>query len=191
MQALFDIIQSYIELDEAQKSALSNSFVEKRFEKNEYIFTPAQVCKEAYILTKGLVRCFYIYDDKEINLRLLCEPSAVIAYSSYIQQAKTEEYVQAIEPCEGFMISKQRFAQLLEEFPALQSLPLQTAEQHYLSMERRLITIQYKTAEERLQAFQEKMDPKIVERTPAVHVASYLGMAPESLSRAKRQLNKC
>ncbi|MCG8668190.1 MAG: Crp/Fnr family transcriptional regulator [Pseudomonadales bacterium] len=191
MQALFDIIQSYVELDEATKQALTNSFIERRFEKNEYIFTPAEVCNEAYILTQGLVRCFYIYDDKEINLRLLCEPSAVIAYSSYIQQIKTEEYVQAIEPCEGFMISRQRFAQLLESFPALQALPLQTAEQHYLSMERRLITIQYKSAEERLRAFQERMDPKIVERTPAVHVASYLGMAPESLSRAKRNLNKC
>lgn len=191
MQALYEMIQSYVDLDDTQKNALSKSLIYKRFEKNEYIFTPAEVCNEAYILTRGLVRCFYIYDDKEINLRLLCEPSAVIAYSSYIQQTKTEEYVQAIEPCEGFMISRQLSAKLLEEIPALQSLPLQTAEQHYLSMERRLITIQYKTAEERLQAFQEKMDPKIVERTPAVHVASYLGMAPESLSRAKRQLNKC
>ena len=163
----------------------------KRYEKNDYIFTPKEVCNHIFYMTKGLVRCFYLYDDKEVNLRLLCENSAVIAYSSYLQKEKTEEFVQALEPSEGYLFSRDQLEDLAESVPAINQFKLLTAERHYISMERRLLTIQYKTAEERLRYFVDEMEPSIVSRTPATHIASYLGMPPESLSRAKRKLNKC
>ncbi len=155
------------------------------------IFTPDAVCNDILIMTKGLVRCFYVYDDKEINLRLLCENSAVIAYSSYIQQVKSEEFIQAIEPCEGYLFSRRNIENLSESISAINQLILQAAQLHYISMERRLLTIQYKTAKERFSYFKNEVEPSIVERTPAIHIASYLGMTPESLSRAKRNLTKC
>jgi len=191
MNDLINILQSYAAISDEEIEGVANIAEYKRYEKNEYIFTPNTVCNHIFIMTKGLVRCFYLYDDKEINLRLLCEHSAVIAYSSYIQQTKTEEFVQTIESSEGYIISRKHIEKLSETVPVINQLKLQTAERHYISMERRLLTIQYKTAEERLRYFMKVMEPGIVERTPAIHIASYLGMPPESLSRAKRKLNKC
>ena len=60
------------------------------------------------------------------------------------------------------------------------------AEQHYLSMERRLRMLQHKSAAERWQAFRAAMPERIVHETPGYHVASYLGITPESLSRVRR-----
>lgn len=191
MNNLGDIVKSFGAASNADISEIAKIAQYKKYEKNEYLFTPNEICRHIFFMTKGLVRCFYLYDDKEVNLRLLCENSAVIAYSSYIQQVKTEEFVQTIEPSEGYLFSRDQLERLSKTIPAVNQLKLLTAERHYLSMERRLLTIQYKTAEERLRYFMSEMEPGIVNRTPAIHIASYLGMPPESLSRAKRKLNKC
>ena len=59
------------------------------------------------------------------------------------------------------------------------------AEGHYLSMERRLRMLQGKSAPERYAYFLEHMEPEIVRGMPGYHVASYLGVTPESLSRVR------
>ena len=162
----------------------------KQYLKDEIIFQANTVCHEVFMMTKGLVRCHYLFADKEVNLRLLSEPSAVIAFTSYIEQLESLETVQAIEACEGYLISRAHIEALAETIPAIKDLQLYIAYRHYVSMERRLLTIQHKRIEERFEYFQKHMEVKIVERTPAIHVASYLGVPPESLSRAKRELNK-
>ena len=191
MNNLLNLLQSYVTLSTEDAERITKVAEYKSYAKNDFIFTPDAICNRIFIMTKGLVRCFYINDDREVNLRLLCENSAVIAYSSYIQKARTEEFVQAIEVSEGYLFSREHLEELSETIPAINRLILHTAERHYLSMERRLLTIQYKSAAERLRHFLNEMEPSIVERTPAIHIASYLGMPPESLSRAKRKLNKC
>jgi CRP-like cAMP-binding protein len=60
------------------------------------------------------------------------------------------------------------------------------AEQHYLSMEQRLRMLQHRHVRERYAFYRAQMDESIVNAMPDFHVASYLGVAPETLSRAKR-----
>ncbi len=160
----------------------------RSFAKGEHLFKAGEVCDHLFVMIRGLVRCYYLHEDKEVNLRLLCDPTIVLAYSSYIQKAVSREYIQALEPCEGFMFHRAQMEAAIEVFPALQRLTTNFAERHFLAMENRLLMIQYKSAEERLRFFLENTDPALIERTPAVHIASYLGMTPESLSRIKRNL---
>lgn len=190
MTDIFSYIQSIAILNDADTEKLVSHLKPVTYEKDEVIFRPNVVCNEIFILSKGLVRCHYLYDSKEVNLRLLCEPSAVIAFSSYIEETKSIETVEAIEACEGFLITRQSINALAESIPAIKDFQLYIAGKHYISMERRLLTIQHKNIEERLRYFQSHMEASIVERTPAIHIASYLGIPPESLSRAKRALNK-
>jgi len=181
----------YLRLSAEQSDFLLPRIHYQSYSKEEYIYKPGDTCNELFYMVNGLVRCFYILEEKEVNLRLLCDGSAVLAYSSFIQQSPSQEYIQCLADCEGYVFSLKDIDSVREHVPQIELYRRMMAERHYLSMERRLFTLQFKTAEEKYQHFLEFMEARIVNDTPAYHVAHYLGVTPESLSRIKRQLTKC
>lgn len=185
MQDLIESLRAYLPLDERQADSLQRLARPVRHARGEHVFQPPAVCRQLFFMTRGLVRSYYLFDHKEVNLRLLCDGSAVLPLGSLITQQPSREHIQCLADSEGYLLSLEAMLQPASA-PAWEPLRRVLAERHYLSMERRLLTIQYKTATQRWRAFRETMEPRIVAETPAVHVASYLGVTPESLSRIKR-----
>ncbi len=64
------------------------------------------------------------------------------------------------------------------------------AAQHYISMEQRLIMLQHKKAAERFSFFCEGMSKMEINEMPDFHIASYLGLTPETLSRTKQKITR-
>lgn len=140
-------------------------------------------------MRQGLVKCYQLKDGKEVILRLLSDNSAVLAYSAFITGEAAAEYIECLEACDGLWISLDEIERLRKQFPRFEIILRYMAEQHYLSMERRLLMLHHKTCEERYRYFCSTMEDKIIQETPAYVIASYLGVTPESFSRMKRQLN--
>ena len=177
-------LRRYLPLDEAQAGQLQRMSRPARVLRGEHLFRPGEVCRRLFFMARGLVRCYYLFDDKEVNLRLICDGSAVLPLTSLVTQQPAQEHIQCLADCEGWWLSLE---DMLRPDTAAAWEPLRRvlAERHYLSMERRLLTIQYKSAAQRWRYFCETMEPRIVAETPALHIASYLGVTPESLSRIK------
>lgn len=159
-----------------------------RYAPQEPLFQPGDVCTEVVLAAHGLVRAYYIHDAREVNLRFLGPPNVATAFGSLITGAPASEWVAAVTEVVGYRVS-------LEVDPNRRTLAQERlfrilAEQHYLSMDRRLRMIQSKSGKERYAYFCRVMDPRIVAGMPAYHVASYLGLAPETLSRIKAQLER-
>ena len=70
----------------------------------------------------------------------------------------------------------------------LAGLRTEMAARHYVSMEQRLRMIQHQRAIDRYRKFLAWMPAPIVQDMPNFHIASYLGITPEVLSRVKQQL---
>jgi hypothetical protein len=60
-------------------------------------------------------------------------------------------------------------------------------EKYYIRLEERFVNAQFKTALERYQNLLQNA-PHIIERVPLGHIASYLGISSETLSRIRGQL---
>lgn len=159
------------------------------FDKDEYIIRAGDPVERVFFMQSGLVKCFYIHEDKEVILRLMTDGSAVTAYSGAITGEPSSEFIQCLQPCSGISISSSAIESYRQQHPQVELLLRYVAEQHYLSLERRQMMLHHKKAQERYRYFCEVMDQKIVEETPAQFIASYLGLTPESFSRVKRQLN--
>ncbi|MEM7138652.1 MAG: Crp/Fnr family transcriptional regulator [Myxococcota bacterium] len=154
------------------------------FGRGEPIYRPGDVVRDICLMETGMVRAFYVHGDREVNLRLLSAPSVAASMPSLITGEGADEWVSAITPVVGYRAD---LSFLERHAPKLSDrLRRVMAEQHYLSLERRLRMLQHKSVTERYAYFCAHMEPDIVQNTPGYHVASYLGLRPETLSRVRR-----
>lgn len=180
------IVGSHLSLSPTESELVGAYLRPMRAPASATLFARGVECRELVLLGTGLVRVYYVHGAREVNLRLLAAPSSVIALSSFIHRKPSEETVQALTDVEGVCF---RIADFVDAHPGETSERMRRvlAEQHYVSMERRLRTLQWKSARERYAYFVAHMEPSIVEGVSGVHVASYLGVRPESLSRVRRR----
>jgi hypothetical protein len=59
------------------------------------------VCRELFLLTRGLARVYYLHKHREVNLRLLSAPAAAIALASFIDRTPAKETIETLSPVEG------------------------------------------------------------------------------------------
>lgn len=180
-----DVIRAHLTLSDDTLRALTPYLRPYRAAAGATLFPEGDVCRRVLLMSRGLVRVFYLHEDREVNLRLLCAPSAVVAFKSFVTGAPAEETIEALDAVEGVMV---RLVDFCDAHPGetAERLRRVLAEQHFLAMERRLRNLQWKSARERWRFFAAHMEPDIVARVPGFHVASYLGVRPESLSRVRR-----
>lgn len=159
------------------------------FATGDHLFRAGDAADSLVLLTDGLVRCYTLHGTREINLRLLSAPAAALPYQSFLEGTAADESLQALSPCRGVQV---RFGALCRDHPGLltETMRRELAERHFRALQRRLHMLQSRTAAERYAYFLAHMEPEIVAGTPAYHVASYLGITPESLSRVKAHLDK-
>lgn len=183
-EVMRSLVAPLFEPDESLLDALTAHLRHETHPAGTMLYRAGERCEDMLILAHGLARAFYVDEDKEINLRLLCEPSIVMSLASFITKAPAEEWIEAITPVEVYRADFRRLERAQPELGNF--LGRQIAERHYLSLERRLRMLQHKSVAQRYAYFCTHMEAPIVERTPAYHVASYLGVAPETLSRVRR-----
>lgn len=101
----------------------------------------------------------------------------------------TPYYVDAIEPSALLSIALADFDRLLERLPDTARRYQLGLERGNAARERRIALALNSTAEERYLDFVER-HPSIVTRVPQRMLASYLGIAPETLSRLRGKLRR-
>jgi CRP/FNR family transcriptional regulator, anaerobic regulatory protein len=67
------------------------------YKKGEHLLKESEVCDKAGLLVKGLVRFYYINEEKDITSRLMEEGSIITAWISYYTQKPSNEFIEALE----------------------------------------------------------------------------------------------
>lgn len=183
---VYSLLSKFTESVDAMQEFLKSAQVVK-FQKNDIIFGIEKPCDKVFFFNTGVVRCYRIIDDIEVNFRLLVQPNVAVQYASFITGEKPGEYIACVSSCQGLFIRKLHFKKLFEKYPELLGLQLELANSHYLSMEQRVNMLHLKTVKERYLFFKKQIPADYIKKIPAYHIASYLGVTPESLSRAIKE----
>ncbi len=67
MIELIQFIKKFQDIDRNTEEAILDSFVEEKAKKNEYILEEGKICSKISFIKCGLVRRYYVWDDKEIT----------------------------------------------------------------------------------------------------------------------------
>jgi CRP-like cAMP-binding protein len=171
----------------AEQTLLLSKFKCVSARKNHVLLTSGEVCKYAYFICRGCLRTYFINEKGEEKTRYIAfENKFVSAFASFITQAPSTECVQVLEDSELLKIRQVDFYELVDSNAFFATLYRQSLEQSQVFATWRIETMISMTAKERYENLLERM-PQVILRLSNRHVASFLGITQESLSRLKKK----
>lgn len=186
MEALVKHLHNYYPLSNAAYEALSASFEEKKFAKNDYLLKEGKTCRHLYFLQQGALRGYYNVDGKDVTHWFAFENDFVTSFHSFITEQPSVEHLQFMEGSTVYAISKDKLNKLFNEFHEIERLVRIAYEKYYIRLEERYVNAQFKTAAELYDNLL-RQSPHIIERVPLGYISSYLGITQETLSRIRKQ----
>lgn len=154
------------------------------FKRGEVIVSPGEVNSSIYWIKSGTVKVSMFDKDEERIVRFGYQNDLVVMLDSFISNQATDFLMQTIKKTEVDIISKKKWtdfwSQDIERFKIWNQLLEQLVFQQVEREKDLLIT----SPQERLQRVMQR-SPKLFQEIPKKHIASYLRMSPETLSRIK------
>lgn len=185
LTSLPEYLQQLCLLSPAFIHYLSQHVGEKKIRKKELLLKSGQLTGHLFFLQKGLVRCFYSQDDKDITNWILPENNILMAHPGLYKQESSPVFIEALEDCTLQYISYEKWIYASLHFPETHMIGRLIAEQYYRLAELHVQAICIGTATERYR-FMLKHMPAIAGRVQLKHIASYLNLNIKSLSKARR-----
>jgi CRP-like cAMP-binding protein len=159
----------------------------KELEEGAYLLRTGKVCKDIAFIEKGLFRLFYLNDGKEVTNCFCKENTLTTAYSSLITGKESDIAIQAIEPSKVIVFSYHSLQKLYAQNLFWQQLGRLAAENELITTECHNRFLNDLSATERYQQILEE-EGDLLQRVPLTYLASYLQIAPETLSRIRKKL---
>jgi CRP-like cAMP-binding protein len=173
---------------EEEFALLLSSFKVKTISKKGYYLKAGEVCKSKAYLNKGCARNFVL--DEQGHERILFfafEDWWLGDFDSYYSGKPGTNYIQMLEDSELLVISKENFEKSEQEIPKLRQWYSTKMLRSASASRNRIEEMKILSAEERYLKLIENQ-PHIFQRIPLQHIASYLNIEPQSLSRMRNRL---
>jgi CRP-like cAMP-binding protein len=110
----------------------------------------------------------------------------VISVFSFFTQSPSLENIELLEDTVLYSISYQSLQQLYQQFPQFNLHGRIITEQYYMLSEQRNFALKKQSAKQRYDLLL-KQYPQILQKASLGHIASYLGITQETLSRIRKQ----
>jgi CRP-like cAMP-binding protein len=189
-ESLDSLFRQKFQLDNDQLALISDKFRPTKIEKKGFYLKQGDIAKSKAFLVKGAVRYFYLDNNlKENTLFFRFENMWLGDIESYHEQTPSKISIQTLEDSELLIINKTDFAILQQQIPALEKWYAINAEKMYSSLFNKLVEAKLRTPEEKYLHLLDN-EPQIFQRVSLQHIAAYLEIEPQSLSRLRKRLLK-
>ncbi|WP_114938696.1 Crp/Fnr family transcriptional regulator [Mucilaginibacter endophyticus] len=187
-EVLISHIQQKVSLSDTDKIRLQEFFVPKKLRKKQYLLQEGDICKNLAFISKGLLRTYNVDEQGNEHMSVFgWEGWWLSDFNSFLSGEPAVFNIDAIEDTEALLISKANYEAITVAIPVMDRYFRILYQNSIVTKERRLMSSITDTAEEKYLRLSES-SPQIIERLPQNLVASYLGIAPETLSRIKKNI---
>jgi len=175
--------------------ALENALETKLFNEDDLLLKEKSVCKHITFLVSGKARSFFIdADGKEYTWSLHFNDGNskfqnyfLLDYYSFLSQTPSHLTIQAVEDLEVIRLSYDNLIELTSYSPKMATLNSRMSEMAYQQVHRRAFSLLTMNAKDRYNQLLAE-EPYLLHTFKHYIVASYLGIAPQSLSRLRNEI---
>ena len=179
-------IENYTTLSDIEWKEISACFTQKTLQKDEILLQEGKICRHLYFIESGLLRYFINKDGNDFTKFFTEAPYCFTSQVSFTAEKPATENIQAIEKSIIWQTTLQQTNDLLE-LKSWSTFVRKLIQEVQYFTEEILQEIQTETAENRYKKMIET-NPALLQRIPLQHLASFLGIAPQSLSRIRKKI---
>jgi len=181
-------IDPIVSLTDEELSQFCDSFEIRKLAKNDFFLKEGQICNYIGFVRRGVL-IFYKNKDNgdEITTDFAFKGDWVTVNVSRLNNSPSLINIKAIENAELFVIMQEVLADLYIKIPKIERLGRILMEQAYLKIVQQSVDFQVLTATGRYENLLRNY-PEIFQKVQLYHIANYLGIAPKSLSRIRKEL---
>jgi CRP-like cAMP-binding protein len=175
-------------LDEKLTQSILSQCKVMKVKKGDFLLMKGDKCNHSFFVEKGLLRQ-YVIDDKgkEHTIQFAPENWFMVDRESAYFDLPSSYFIQAMEEGDIVLIDEDLILELSKQDVSFLEFNNRLLHNHIRHLQHRITGLLSATAEERYLDFIEKY-PDLMLRVPQALIASYLGIAPESLSRVRKDL---
>lgn len=152
---------------------------------NEIILKQGQVAARIGMLLQGVTRTFYTdAEGSETVIGFAFEGQPLIVVDSFFNRSPSAVSSAAIEPCTILWTDFERYSSFISQHPRYNTVLVAALTKWFAEGKQRMEYLHQPSAKTKYQKMCE-IHPQIVERVPLKHIASYLGITQETLSRIR------
>lgn len=184
MKSLIVLFTEKLGLDINQSETFCAALKSKRLKKKEHLIREGSVCNFIGFVSSGTFRSYISNDEGEFNNDFYFENDFVSAYTSFLTQLPTNCNIEALTDSVIYYITFEKLDSLIAQDNAFLKVGKYISDIYFIRKCKRETSFLKDSAFERLKKLS-ILYPGIEQRVSQYHIASYLGIKPESLSRIK------
>jgi CRP-like cAMP-binding protein len=188
MASLVSVLNNFHPLSAGVINYLKDHIFPVSYKKGKLILKAGAVCSHVYFIRKGAIRGFTKEEGKDITTWITAENEMVTSITSFDLQVPALENIQAIENCDLLAMTFDDLQQLYIQLPEFNIVTRKLLERYYRDAEGRAFISRLTKAESKYIHFL-RIHSHLSNRIPLKYIASYLGIAEETLSRVRKKIS--
>lgn len=189
MKTFSEILHEKYGLSASESEQLLAQMERLTYRKGEHIVREGERNSSLYLVVQGIWRGHYLRDGVDISLWFASEGDTLFSSWSYVADRPSLTSIEAMSDSTVFRISKQKMETFFASSIAFANIGRIIFERQFLDMENWMINGGAAQAKQRYLALLEQ-NPELLQHVPLKHIASYLRITPQSLSRIRAELSR-
>ena len=167
---------------------VSSLFHKKYYKKGTIIFKANDIVDDMFYISDGCLRTYYMSrSGKQHTVQFGIKDWWITDFTAYFSSSKAVMNLEVIEDTTLYSLSKTDKELLYSEIPQVETFIRKKLESAFAAFQKRIIVSLSQSATERYLVFLDTHN-NIEKRLKNYHIASYLGITNESLSRIRKEL---
>lgn len=187
MNELYDYVSRGLKLSVEAKKYINSISKERRVKKNDVLVRQGQKIDKTYFVITGCLRSYGTdKEGKEHTMQFAIKDWWISDFMGWFEDKPTLLTIECIADSLIIEFKISDLEELYARFPEFEAFQRKNLEKHLVSLQKRLLNQLQLSAEERYSIFLEEY-PEIEKYALNYHIASYLGVTQQSLSRIRSE----
>lgn len=186
MNSLLKYIRSLVPFSDESWALLQPVLSEKIYKKKELMLQEGEVCNVLFYISKGFCKSYYEIEGEVKNTGFFFENEIATNISSFGSGQQSEFNIAACEEVHTIVFNKEKLFEIAREVPEIETLGRHCIRKFASKQEEFSRLFKLYSAQERLN-YLETRYPEMIQRIPLSQLASFLGVARETLSRIRKR----